>query len=87
MPPTANIGAVSFQLDAARRALLSDFDAQPFLQLGDGTLVGRFAHRGRQYLVIDHRRDPSAASHVERWRSLNDAEGTTPTLLVLCDAA
>jgi hypothetical protein len=87
MPICTNIGAVSFRLRSARNAHMPRFAAVPFIELEDGTVVARLDHRGRHYLVIDHRLNVDGAAHVERWESQDAAEGLRPTLLVLCDAA
>ena len=87
MPITTNIGALSFRLGSARKAHMPRFDAAPFVELEDGTVVARLNHRGRHYLVIDHRRHVDGTAHIERWESQDEAEGLRPTLLVLCDVA
>lgn len=85
---TATIGAVRFRFSRLETDVIApQFACEPFLILDDGTEV-KLLERGRErYLLVDHRRDHSAAARIEFWEAMDAAEGGIAGLYAMCEAA
>lgn len=84
----AQVGPLSFVLRGSTLATVAPFDGQPVSLFDDGTL-SRVTDGPNTYLLLDHRRDPSAGmpAFIEFWTP--DVEGEVPLagLFALGDCA
>lgn len=87
MTTHASIGALNFVLARKTTRRIGALNAEPLLDL-DGMLVQRMEHRGRVFLVVDHRGELSGGcpSRVEVWKPERSREGPVRALIVLADA-
>ena len=87
MTTHASIGALNFVLARKTTRRIGPLNAEPLMDL-DGMLVQRMEHRGRVFLVVDHRGELSGGcpSRVEVWKPERSREGPVRALIVLADA-